>query len=100
MGAEQPATAIKTVQVYVSRLRKALGGDRLESTPAGYVLHVATGDLDSQRFGALMDEARQALSSDDPDVPAHVWRSRSGSGGEGRSRTWRTSRSPPRRSGT
>ena len=34
-GERPPATAVKTVQAYVSRLRKVLGGEVLESAPVG-----------------------------------------------------------------
>src|SRR5919197_2666070 len=53
-GEDAPAGAIRTVQVYVSRLRKALGDDRLvESTPAGYRLRVPPGEVDAQSFERL-----------------------------------------------
>ena len=43
-----PRTAAKAIQVYVSALRKALGGARdvLETRGSGYVLRVAPGELD------------------------------------------------------
>ena len=50
-GDDAPAGAIKTVQVHVSRLRRALGDpDALSTTPAGYRLRIAPGDLDADRF--------------------------------------------------
>ena len=43
-GEEAPASAVKTVQVHVSRLRKALGdADIVATTPAGYCLRVRAG---------------------------------------------------------
>src|SRR3954452_19023710 len=49
-GEEAPAGAVKTVQVHVSRLRKALGGSEIiETTPAGYRLRVRPGELDAER---------------------------------------------------
>jgi DNA-binding SARP family transcriptional activator len=58
-----PATATKTVQVYVSQLRKALG-DRLQTRPGGYELRVDDGELDADRFERLADERdyRRALA--------------------------------------
>jgi DNA-binding SARP family transcriptional activator len=49
---EQPPTAIKTIQVYISRLRRQLGheGSRLESVGAGYRFNVGDDDLDAARF--------------------------------------------------
>src|SRR5215210_884311 len=50
-GDDAPASAVKTVQVHVSRLRKALGDARvLVTTEAGYRLDVRGGDLDAERF--------------------------------------------------
>src|SRR5215210_8361030 len=56
-GEDTPAAAANRVQLQVSRLRKALGADGvLETTPAGYRLRVAAGQLDADRFGALVVE--------------------------------------------
>src|SRR3954465_9982388 len=50
-GEDAPAGATKTVQVHVSRLRKALGDpDAVSTTPAGYRLRVRPGELDAERF--------------------------------------------------
>src|SRR3954467_12999597 len=50
-GEDVPPGAIKTVQVHVARLRKALGDpDVLVTTPAGYCLRVRAGGLDAERF--------------------------------------------------
>jgi DNA-binding SARP family transcriptional activator len=58
-GASPPLTAGKTIQVYVSRLRKALAEDRLATRPPGYVLYVEPGELDLARFEQLVAEARR-----------------------------------------
>lgn len=61
-GEEVPSSAVKTVQVYVSRLRKALGdADALVTTPAGYCLRVRADELDAERFSRLVEEGRRAL---------------------------------------
>jgi DNA-binding SARP family transcriptional activator len=63
-GEDAPSGAVKTVQVHVSRLRKALGnGDMLVTTPAGYRLRVRAGELDAERFGELVEDGRRALSA-------------------------------------
>jgi DNA-binding SARP family transcriptional activator len=62
-GDERPANAAKTVQVYVSRLRKRLDADRLLTTAGGYLLRTGTGELDVERFEALARSGRQALES-------------------------------------
>jgi len=59
-GAEPPATAAKSIQVYVSRLRKALGEERLVTQPPGYVLRVEPSDVDLGRFEQLVSEATRA----------------------------------------
>jgi DNA-binding SARP family transcriptional activator len=59
-GAEPPATAAKSIQVYVSRLRKALGEERLVTRPPGYVLRVESSDVDLGRFEQLVSEAGRA----------------------------------------
>src|SRR3954452_13371830 len=57
-GEEAPAGAVKTVQVYVARLRKALDDpDVLVTTPAGYCLRVRPGELDAERFERRVAEA-------------------------------------------
>jgi DNA-binding SARP family transcriptional activator/WD40 repeat protein len=66
-GDDAPAGSIKTVQVHVSRLRKALGdGAVIETTQAGYCLRVLPGELDVERFDELVDGGRRALADDDP----------------------------------
>lgn len=57
----QPEHAAKTLQVYVSRLRRSIGAERLTTTPAGYVLEVGEGELDSGEFERLAAEGRRAL---------------------------------------
>src|SRR5438552_12615619 len=45
-----PGNAAKAVQVYVSRLRKRLGGGRIATTVAGYSLRTEAGEVDVERF--------------------------------------------------
>jgi DNA-binding SARP family transcriptional activator len=56
-GGSPPATVAKSVQIYVSRLRKALGDGRLVTRAPGYLLRVAASELDLTRFQALVAEA-------------------------------------------
>jgi DNA-binding SARP family transcriptional activator len=56
-----PPTALPVVRNLVSQLRKALGEDALETRPLGYVLRVADGALDLQRFERLLDQGRAEL---------------------------------------
>ena len=55
-----PPTAAKTIQVYVSRLRKELGNGRLVTRSPGYLLRVDRSELDLARFEQLVAEAGRA----------------------------------------
>src|SRR3954470_6533325 len=57
-----PARARKALQVYVSRLRRALGDGVLETSSPGYVLRVGDGELDLWRCERLSAEGTQALA--------------------------------------
>ena len=72
-GEAPPATAAKTLQAYVSRLRKALAdeggeapGTRLETRAHGYVLRIPAESLDAVAFQRGPAEGRQALARRDP----------------------------------
>jgi YVTN family beta-propeller protein len=64
-GEKPPENAVKNVQQYVSRLRRAIGPDRLATTPGGYSLRVEGGELDCERFEQLAAEGRAALEAGD-----------------------------------
>ena len=55
---EPPATAITTIQVYVSRLRKILGAAAIVSEAGGYRLDVEARQLDSAHFERLANHGR------------------------------------------
>lgn len=55
-----PETAAKALQVYVSQLRKTFGAGRLLTRAPGYLVQLAEGELDLDRFEALVLEAREA----------------------------------------
>jgi YVTN family beta-propeller protein len=80
-GERLPRSAHKTLQGYVYRLRKLLengsteagataNGGVLVTTARGYLLRVADGELDLDRFRALVDQGRQALAVGDPATAA------------------------------
>jgi YVTN family beta-propeller protein len=88
-GESPPGTALRTLQAYVSRLRKALdsngasAAEERDSGPAanggvlltrgrGYVLQVAPGELDLERFGELAERGRDALAAGRPEEAATV----------------------------
>jgi YVTN family beta-propeller protein len=74
-GERPPTSAVKTVQILVSRVRKALEqrSTSADETPrpilhtrgSGYVLEVAPGELDVDRFEGLLEEGRQGLAAGD-----------------------------------
>jgi YVTN family beta-propeller protein len=69
-GERPPATAAKTVQVFVSELRKALGDGSLVTRGRGYMIVIDPGQVDLDRFGRLAADGRSALESGDPERAA------------------------------
>ena len=67
---QPPPAAAKTLQAYVSRLRKALGRDVLETRGHGYLLRVAQGELDAQACRELLEDARTSLADGDAETSA------------------------------
>ena len=73
-GEQPPATAGKLIQLYVSRLRKALEPDRargeesriLLTRSPGYLIAIEPEQLDLGQFERLRGEARQALAAGRP----------------------------------
>jgi DNA-binding SARP family transcriptional activator len=59
-GQSPPATAAKSIQLYVSRLRKELGEGRLVTRAPGYALRIEPAELDVAHFERLVGEARAA----------------------------------------
>jgi hypothetical protein len=64
-GESPPRTAAHTLDDYVSRLRRTLGGDRIERGAAGYLTRVEPGELDLERFEALLEQRRSADAAGD-----------------------------------
>jgi predicted ATPase/DNA-binding SARP family transcriptional activator len=59
-GEQAPDGACRTVQTYVSQLRKLLeDGAHLDTRPGGYVLEIAPTDVDAQRFERAVSAASQ-----------------------------------------
>jgi YVTN family beta-propeller protein len=73
-GEQPPPAAQKTLQVYVSRLRRTLGNGLLETRAGGYALGLAPDQLDSERFERTVDQARRVLNSGDPERAATMLR--------------------------
>ena len=63
-GAALPASARRTLQNYVKRLRRALAGTdhgRIATEPDGYRIDACADELDVARFGALLQRSREAV---------------------------------------
>jgi YVTN family beta-propeller protein len=83
-GERPPPTALKTLQVYISRARKALENHRdpLSGSPngllvtrgRGYLLRVEPDELDLDRFRGLLEQGREALAAGDPERAARILR--------------------------
>jgi predicted ATPase/DNA-binding SARP family transcriptional activator len=69
-GDRPPATALESLQVYVSRLRKLLPAETLLTLPTGYLLKVGAEELDVLRFERLHTEGRKALADGDTERAA------------------------------
>jgi DNA-binding SARP family transcriptional activator len=65
-GERPPATAPKALQVYVAKLRQALGAELIVTRAPGYELRLADeGELDVRRFERGLATAREALAAGD-----------------------------------
>src|SRR4029079_12754172 len=63
-GEEAPADSVQTVQVHVSRLRKALGdGARVETRSPSYRLVIDERELDFKRFHERVAQGREAFAA-------------------------------------
>ncbi len=65
---QPPYGARRTVQAYVMRLRRSLGGatgpgQLIRTAPGGYLIDLAPGQLDLHTFRALADEAEQSTGA-------------------------------------
>jgi peptide/nickel transport system substrate-binding protein len=73
-GERPPASVEQSLDTYVSRLRRALGGDRLLRRPGGYVLRIDPDELDLERFESLVRTARTTLAAGDAGKAAQMFR--------------------------
>src|SRR5262245_12299492 len=81
-GERPPATAGRTLQAHVSRLRKALGENgagpgsagRVETRGSGYLLQLGVGELDADVVRARLESARQALAEGEAEAAAEAVR--------------------------
>ena len=68
-GEEPPATAVQSLHVYVSRLRKVLPAGTLLTRPPGYLLELEPDELDLRRFERLLADGREELPAATPGAP-------------------------------
>jgi YVTN family beta-propeller protein len=82
-GERPPATAAKTVQVYISRLRKTLNGAQPDAAASdglivtvdrGYVLRVDPEHVDARVFERLLERGRAAFADGEFDAAATLLR--------------------------
>ena len=73
-GEHPPASALNSVHVYVSQLRKALSNGRLETRGQGYLLALEPEELDLGRFERLLGEGRVLLAEGEPERAAKTLR--------------------------
>src|SRR5215471_19114775 len=71
-GDDPPATALKTLQLYISQLRRLLPAETLRTRRPGYVLWVDSSSLDSARFEELLAAGRNALDAGDAEAAAGI----------------------------
>lgn len=64
-GEDPPATAVKTLQAYVARLRRVLPDGWIVSGPGTYELAVDSATVDARRFEDLVAEGRVVAASGD-----------------------------------
>jgi YVTN family beta-propeller protein len=64
-GERAPASAQRSLDTYVYRLRTLLGDGRIERRPPGYLLRVEPGELDLERFERLLEQGRAAAAAGD-----------------------------------
>jgi DNA-binding SARP family transcriptional activator len=69
-GEEPPESARTMLQGYISHLRKELGVATIQTRATGYVIEIASDQLDLHRFERLVGEAREAAAKGDHETAA------------------------------
>ena len=71
-GERPPTTATKSIQVYVSQLRKSLGEGVLETRGRGYALIADDDAVDAARFERLLERGTELRVAGEPKAAAEV----------------------------
>jgi predicted ATPase/DNA-binding SARP family transcriptional activator len=69
-GSDPPASAVESLQVYVHKLRRALGSARIETSGSGYRVSLDDAELDLASFEREVERGRRALAAGDAEVAA------------------------------
>lgn len=72
-GDNPPRSAVKTLQTYVSGLRRVLPDSTLETVPRGYRLVVSPDDVDAYQFEALIASGRKRQVAGDAELARHLF---------------------------
>ena len=72
-GEEPPASWLKVVQGCISRLRRVLGAESIETVPSGYRMRPDAVDVDRDEFEALVARGREYAGSDAPERAAALF---------------------------
>jgi DNA-binding SARP family transcriptional activator/predicted ATPase len=73
-----PDSAEHGIEVYISRLRRAIGAERLETHPGGYCVRVDEDELDLLRFESLIADGGRALQAGEPAQAVRLFREAEG----------------------
>jgi predicted ATPase/DNA-binding SARP family transcriptional activator/class 3 adenylate cyclase len=63
-GGSPPRTARRTLQAYITRLRRVLGSDSITTLPSGYTLVADPDEIDWMRFEVLAGRGDRLVASD------------------------------------
>ncbi|HLG09700.1 MAG TPA: BTAD domain-containing putative transcriptional regulator [Gaiellaceae bacterium] len=73
-GETPPASALNSVHIYVSQLRRAIGDGYLETRGQGYMLVLEQDELDLYRFERLFEHGRELLAGGEANDAARTLR--------------------------
>jgi DNA-binding SARP family transcriptional activator len=69
-GEDAPSSAVKMIQIHVSKLRKVLPDGMLVTRPPGYAIEIEPEAVDLVRFDRLRQDGRAALAAGSAEVAA------------------------------
>ena len=69
---DRPPSARKTLQVYVVRLRRAVGASAILERDGGYLLDPELVEVDAERVATLVGEGRAAMRAGDSETAVRV----------------------------